>query len=388
MTHIDFSAGSSDGSPRAHIDALPDAGREGAPVHIAAAMGPEGAPAHIDAVPDAGRGRAPAHIAAAMGPERAAAHIDAAIAEFAARQHGVMTLGQLRSLGLGDRAVRHRVRRGSLHRLHRGVFAVGHAIVSPAGRRLAVVLASGPGAFLSYGSAGAAWRFRPSVAAHYDVTVAVHRRGPAGVRVHCVRRLTPADVGEVDGVPVTSVPRTLIDLAAILDETRLERAVHEAEVLRILDYHALESMLAGAAGRRGTGTLRRVLGAPDPGVTRSDLEIRFLELCRSHELPTPKLNARVGGFEVDAVWATSRVVVELDGAAFHDTRRAFLTDRRRDAALAASGYVVVRLTWDRVTREAPGVASELRRILAMRGAPAHIPAAMGPERAPAHIGDT
>ncbi len=193
MTHIDFSAGSSDGSPRAHIDALPDAGRAGAPAHIAAAMGPEGAPAHIDAVPDAGRGRAAAHIAAAMGPERAAAHIaaaigperaaahiaaamgperaaahiDAAIAEFAARQHGVMTLGQLRSLGLGDRAVRHRVRRGSLHRLHRGVFAVGHAIVSPAGRRLAVVLASGPGAFLSYGSAGAAWRFRPSVAARY-----------------------------------------------------------------------------------------------------------------------------------------------------------------------------------------------------------------------------
>jgi very-short-patch-repair endonuclease len=290
----------------------------------------------------------------------------------ATRQHGVVAIAQLHRLGLDGKLVRRRELAGRLHRVHRGVYAVGHAALAVDGRRMAAVLACGEGALLSHRSAAAAWGLRPTSGTAWEVTTAQRgRRSPAGIELHATRALAPADATTLRGVPITSVSRTLVDLAAVVPHHALERAVHEAEVLRLLDVTAVRAALARANGRRGAGRLRAILAEPPAGPTRSVLEERFLRLCRSGLLPVPRLNVHVmaGGtlVEVDALWQQPRVIVELDGAGAHHTRRAFHADRRRDAALAAEGYVVVRFTWQRVTRERAAVLAELRRILTLRG---------------------
>jgi very-short-patch-repair endonuclease len=169
---------------------------------------------------------------------------------------------------------------------------------------------------------------------------------------------------------VTTVARTLVDLAGVLPGHALERAVHEAEVLRLLDVGAVHAAMARAPTSRGVGALRAILATASPGDTRSELERRFLALCRDAALPAPRLNAHVALddrlVEVDALWQRQRLVVELDGVAAHLTTRGFHEDRRRDAALAARGYQVVRLTWERVARDADAVAGELLRVLQLR----------------------
>ena len=298
--------------------------------------------------------------------------LDARVAALAARQHGVVALWQLSSLGLGARGAQHRAVSGRLHRIHRGVYAVGHPRLGAAGARMAAVLACGIGAVLSQRSAAALWGLLATAAARLDVTAASRgRSGPAGVVLHRTRCLEPVDVTERDGVPVTSLARTLVDLAAVVSDDQLARAVHEAEVLRLLDVGAVLEAIDRLPGRRGTGHLRALMAEPDPGLTRSELERRFVGLCRTGGLPLPRLNAAVevagGSFEVDALWPRERLIVELDGAHVHATRRAFHADRRRDAALAAQGHLVVRLTWQRVTRERAATTEELRRILSLRG---------------------
>ncbi|MEA2271603.1 MAG: hypothetical protein QOI98_311 [Solirubrobacteraceae bacterium] len=141
-------------------------------------------------------------------------------------------------------------------------------------------------------------------------------------------------------------------------------------MLQLLDVGEIEATIARNNGHRGVGRLRAAMTEPSPGATREDLENHFLELCRNADLRIPALNARVatrdGTFEVDALWPDAKLIVELDGGAVHRTRRAFEEDRRRDAALAAEGYLVVRLTWRRITQEGPAVVDQLRRILAAR----------------------
>jgi hypothetical protein len=297
-----------------------------------------------------------------------------ALAALAARQHGVVSIAQLRALGLSGAGVARRVAAGRLHPVHRGVYAVGHTALGAGGRRLAAVLACGPRAALSHRSAGAAWGLRPTARARIEVSTAQRgRRGPTGIDLHRVRDLPDEDVTVLDAVPVTTVARTLVDLAAVLPGDGLARAVHEAEVLRLLDVAEVQAVLARSAGRRGTGRLRALLAEPAPGPVRSVLEERFLALCRRGGVPVPRTNVWLpvdsGLLQVDAFFAAAGVVVELDGAAAHRTRRAFHADRRRDAALAAQGLVVVRLTWERVTREPHAVLAELRRILTLRDRP-------------------
>jgi very-short-patch-repair endonuclease len=297
--------------------------------------------------------------------------VDVELAVLAARQHGIVSVAQLQALGLGQRGAQLRAANGRLHRIYRGVYAVGHAALTPNGRRLAAVLACGQGAVLSHRSAAAAWGLRPASGARFDITTPRPRKtAPPGVDLHLARKLDPDDVGELDRIPITSMARTLVDLAGVVPAAALERAVHQAEVLRLLDVAAVESALARARNRRGTRRLRAVLAEPSPGSTRSALEERFLALCRGSRLPLPRLNHHLaiprGLIEVDAYWPAAGLVVELDGAAAHRTARAFHADRRRDAALAAEGYLVIRLTWERVTREPAGVVDELRRVLARR----------------------
>jgi very-short-patch-repair endonuclease len=290
-----------------------------------------------------------------------------AVAAVASRQHGVVSAGQLRSLGLDGCAVARRVAGGRLHRVHRGVYAVGHPALSVPGRLLAAVVACGPQAVLSHRSAASLWGFLPSSRARIDVSTPQRgRKGSRGVLLHRLRSLRPEDVGEHDGIPITTVARTLVDLAAVLDERRLRRAVHEAEVLRLLDVAAVEASIERANGRRGLVTLRRLLDVPAPP-TRSELEAAFLDLCGDAAVPAPRVNARVRvgarTVTVDFLWPEHGLVVETDGAAAHHTRRAFEDDRRRDVDLQLAGLRVARFTWRRLTREPGEVAAALQGLL-------------------------
>jgi very-short-patch-repair endonuclease len=183
--------------------------------------------------------------------------------------------------------------------------------------------------------------------------------------VHRSRCLHEADRDEVRGIPVTSVARSIVDLAEVLDEERLAKAVKEAEIQRTFDLLAIERVLTRLPGRTGRHRLAQVLAAyrPDPHFTRSGAERRFLELCQRNGLPTPRMNTWVGGHEVDAYWADVEVVVELDGVEAHGTRAAFHQDRARDRAMAAQGIRVVRVTWLDL-QDGPGLANQLNAVRA------------------------
>lgn len=293
------------------------------------------------------------------------------MAELATHQHGVVALGHLEACGLSRRAVAYRGEGGSLHRVHRGVYAVGHPRLSVDGRRMAAVLACGPNAVLSHRSAAGAWGLRPTARARIEVTTTDRgRRGPPAIELHRVRHLDARDTTRLRAIPITTVARTLVDLAGILDPDALADAMHEAEVKRLLDVEAVEAAIDRANGRRGTTALRAALEEPSTGPTRSELERRFRALCRSGGLPPARLNQPliIGDRELkpDALWPAQRVIVEVDGEDVHRTRRGFHQDRRRDAALAAEGYVVVRFTWQRIAHEHDQVLAELRRLLALR----------------------
>lgn len=290
---------------------------------------------------------------------------DRRVADLAAAQHGVADHGQLVALGIGADAIHYRLEAGRLHQLHRGVYAVGHRLVTAHGRWMAAVLACGPGALLSHLSAAALWAIRPSTRAIVDVTAARSRHGHSGIAVHRSRSLHPEDSALCEGIPVTSIARTLLDLAEVVSRQDLARAVEATERLRLFDLGAIERLLARSGGRRGIKPLRAVLreyrAAP---FTRSGLELEFLAVCEAHGLPRPETNVLVEGFEVDAVWREQRLVVELDSRAFHDTAAAFERDRLRDAALLLAGYRVLRITWGRLHSEPAVVADTVRRLLA------------------------
>lgn len=292
---------------------------------------------------------------------------DRAIAELAGRQHGVVARRQLLALGLTKQSVDWRLATLRLHGVHYGVYAVGHRLLTPHGRWLAAVLAAGPGAVLSHRSAAALWQLRPATGSRVDVTVGVcGRRSRPQIAVHATRNLLHRDRAEQARIPVTSVARTLLDLAEVLSGPQLARAVEEAERLQLMDLHAIEDVCRRGTGRRGLSALGALLNdyrGPAPA-TRSELERAFLDLCHVHGLPRPLVNQFVAGFEVDAFWPRQRLVVELDGYAFHRTRGAFERDRARDAALQLAGCRVLRFTHRRLEREPAEVAATLRRMLA------------------------
>jgi very-short-patch-repair endonuclease len=293
---------------------------------------------------------------------------EAALAALAGRQHGVVSTAQLRRLGFTKQAVGRYVERRRLLRLHRGVYAVGHTGLTADSRRLAAVMACGPGALLSHRAAGALQRLLPS-SPQFDVTVPRGRKSKAGIVIHRSRLIHDEDRAAVRGIPVTSVARTLVDLADVLSEEQLAKAVHEAEVQREFDLQAIDRVLARLPGRPGRHRLRRVLVAyrPEPQFLRSEAERRLKRLCENHSLPQPQFNLWVAGYELDAYWPDVGVAVEIDGARAHHTRKAFQEDRARDRSLAAQGIRVVRITWLDLHDE-PALAAELR---AIRGAAAH-----------------
>jgi len=173
---------------------------------------------------------------------------------------------------------------------------------------------------------------------------------------------------EIDGIPVTSVFRTIFDLAAVGTRREVERAYHEAEVQRLTDRVSLPTLLERYPGHRGAATVRAILAAREPaGITRSELEERFVALLDAHRLPRPRLNAHLSlrgrFFEVDCLWERERLIVELDGAAVHGTHRAFHRDRGRDRVLLAHGFRVSHVTWAQLADEPTEIVADLRRLL-------------------------
>ncbi len=179
------------------------------------------------------------------------------------------------------------------------------------------------------------------------------------------RDLPNEEITRLTGIPVTSVARTLLDLAGMLSFTQLQRAVEQAERLEVLDAGALRRTCDHSRGRSGVQTLRALLAEQDdpPPPTRSELERRFLDLCSAAELPAPSLNVCVAGYEVDAVWHQNRLIVELDGYAYHRDRASFERDRARDATLQLAGYRVLRVTHRRLETEPAAVANAVRALL-------------------------
>ena len=259
---------------------------------------------------------------------------------------------------------RSRVLAGRLHRMYLGVYSVGHRQLTENGHRLAAVLACGPGALLSHRSAAAHIGFGPAVAGRLDVTCPGRRRaGPRGIAVHLPRRLHAEDATVHDGIPVTSIARTLLDVAQVLGERDIERALDAAARSNRCRRSAADRLLHRTRGHRGRGRLARALRNHRPAPTRSELERRFLRLCHKAGLPYPQVNTRVAGIEVDALWADQRLVVELDGQAYHRTPRAFETDRRRDTTLQMSGYRVVRFSFRRLHDEPEETMRIVRELL-------------------------
>jgi len=309
-------------------------------------------------------------IAAAYGTESATRAIDAAIAELAVAQHAVVSLAQLRTLGLSARAVRGRVENGRLHRVHRGVYAVGHPLLDSHGRWMAAVLACGPGSALSHRPAAALWGLLADTG-RVDVTQASGTgRSRPGIAVH--RSDLTGDVTAVAGIPVTTAARTLCDLAGSVPRRALERAVAEAEVRR-LDVGDLDARIANSTGSRGTARLRAVLDdQTEPTLTRSELEERVLALCDRVEIPRPKVNAWIplrggSGIEADFLWRDQRLVLEADSRTVHGTAKAFEADRRRDQRLAIAGYRVIHTTHRQVVDRPAELARTLARLLRANG---------------------
>lgn len=295
---------------------------------------------------------------------------DRLIADLAEAQHGVVGLWQLVDLGLNQSLIEWRVDVGRLHRIHQGAYAVGYVRLTPHGHRMAAVLACGPEAVLSHRSAAALWGLREDSRSRIDVT-APGRRGriPAGIDAHRHGFLTAADRTSVDGIPCTSVSRTLLDLAAVVSCRGLRYAVKQAEVERVFDLSEMNELLARSRGRRGVARLRSAISVHDPReqLTRRELEERFFDVCRDREILLPEVNGHlvVNGISMmpDFLWRDARLIVEADSHRVHGTASAFEEDRRRDQLLTAAGWTVIRITWRQVLNEPQRLTHTLRALV-------------------------
>jgi very-short-patch-repair endonuclease len=269
---------------------------------------------------------------------------DHAIADVATRQHGVVSVGQLHAAGFSQDMIKRRAKVGYLHRIHRGVYAIGHRGVPLEGRWMAAVLAVGDGAALSHRSAAALWALLPTRRGN-DVDIIVRgyggKRKRAGIRVHRTSSLESSDLTRRQAIPVTTAARTISDLRGVVTPREMRRACRQAAVMGL-------SIGANASWDRA----------------RSELESLFLRLCRHYRLPPPEANVRIGGLLVDFVWRDRRLIVETDGYRYHRGRVAFEDDRARDLHLRTLGYEVIRLTHDQVVKQSGETAAALKEVIA------------------------
>jgi len=267
---------------------------------------------------------------------------DAIAAGIATRQHGVVTVEQLLGAGLDPSAIKRRAAGGRLHRVYRGVYAVGHAALSNEGRWLAAVLACGQGAVLSHRSAAELWTMLPATFGEIDVSVPGRggRTSRRGLRIHRPSSLPSAATARRSGIAVTTPARTIADLRRVAPAGDLRRAIRRA------NFVGLDLGPEGASDGE-----------------RSELERIFLRLCRRYRFPMPEVNVAIGPYTADFLWRERRLIVETDGWDAHRGRQAFEDDHARDAHMRLRGYEVVRLTYRQVVRDPGTVAALLRPLV-------------------------
>lgn len=301
---------------------------------------------------------------------------DALLQALAAGQHGVVARRQLLGAGISRRRIDYYLKKGWLAPLHLGIYQAG-PVAAPRQREMAALLACGEGTALSHRSAAALWELLPHPGPAFPVAVSAMRnlRGRrSGIRIHRVSSLGADEVSSLDSLRLTNPARTLLDLASVLTARDLERALARADREHLLDRGQLEQLLLRYSRRPGGAVLRTLLTSQDgPVLTRSEAEERFLALIREGGLHPPEMNVLVQGFEVDAFWRAERLVVEIDGYAFHSARAAFERDRLRDGVLAAAGLRVVRITWHQLAREPTTLLVRLTQALAASGVPQRAP---------------
>jgi hypothetical protein len=300
------------------------------------------------------------------------------LSELAESQDGVASLGQLRDIGVTQRAAEYRATRGRLHRVHRGVYAVGHLSIGRLGALRAAVLACGDGAVISHGTAAAFYDLQDRRPALIDVTGGRQAgRKLDGIRCRRCRYPAPEEIVVHDGIPFSSPARVLVDSAGMLGVPSLRRMVERAAVRRLLDIDAVDRAMEEAQRRRGIRALRMIVEdwRTDDGLlpdVRSEFEALVLPQLIAMGLPRPVCNKAlvIGGERLipDFLWERQRVVVETDGEETHGTPVAFQRDRRRDQILVAAGYRVARATWDQMQSELDAVIQRIARTLLQAGA--------------------
>ena len=295
---------------------------------------------------------------------------DRGLAELARRQHGVVARRQLGEAGFGRDAIAVRLRAGRLHRVHAGVYSVApRPLLSRQGRWLAAVLASGADAVLSHHTAAALWGLGGYSDGSIHVTISHKSTSTKQIRRHL--SLVPEDERAVEeGIPVTSVHRTMFDLAATVSVDQVVAMIKEAEYLNRWDRLSLPDLLDRYPGKRGSRKVRFALERlkeEPPGRKRSKLEERFAPFLRRHHLPLPRFNEWIllgsKRYLVDCHWPGTNRIVELDGWQGHRTRSAFRDDRERDRRLTAAGYTVTHITWNQLDDEPEAIAADLRALL-------------------------
>ena len=297
-------------------------------------------------------------------------HAQQRVAELSRWQYGLVSSAQLAAAGVGPNAISAWASSGRLHRIHRGVYAVGHRALSREAHLLAAVLAVGRGAAVSHRSAGAVWDLlRDRGNRHRRVVDVITPRRVSrrpGITPHFAPRLHSRELMHWDRIPITTPARTLLDLAASLSEDRLRRVVRQAQADRLVVQYDLEEQLARVSAHTPGARRLAAVVAPGPTPTRSVMEDRMLDLLQRRGFPRPQPNVRIAlpdrTVEVDFLYADRRLVLETDGDRFHGTRLAREADAARQAALETAGYRVVRLNWQQVDSEQDQTAARLRRI--------------------------
>jgi hypothetical protein len=294
---------------------------------------------------------------------------EARVAALAGRQHGVVTRAQLLDAGLSPGMVRGRLETGRLVPLHRGVY-LASVVAPPRATEMAAVLACSGRAFVSHRYAVWMWELgpRPSPGSPVDVRVGEDTRvRRPGIRAHRTTHLEPIDIAVMDGIPLTSTARSLVDLAAIARPRELERAVARADRRELVTRDEMVGFVARHRGEPGMAILAAILGQDaGPVFTRSVFEDRFRDEVRRFGLPQPEFNVTFRGFELDTLWHDEGLAVELDGAAYHRSWSSQVSDRSRDGHLAAAGITVIRVAWRQLTKETEPTMVKIAQALAVR----------------------
>jgi hypothetical protein len=302
-----------------------------------------------------------------LEPDGGEEYLGALLARAGATQHGVVARWQLLRRGVSVEQVRGLVERGHLRLLHRGVYAVGHRVLTRWGWWHAAVLAGGPGTVLSHRSAAQALGVLRPMEIDVEITRPRTFRGRQGIRAHRAV-LRPDEVGWVDGIPATSPFRTAFDVAGLGERRLVEYLIHEIEVRRLTDAVSFEELLRRHPRKRGARLLEEVRRSKAPvGVARNEFEESFVAFVDEYGLPRPQMNAALAlrgrFYEIDALWRPQRLAAELDGREVHDTDDAFESDRERDRILLAEGWRTTRITWRQLQGRPAALSEDLQLLL-------------------------